>query len=119
MPPFWAPMMMNSGGLGVCFMGDIAFLSNMRCAWALGIGHWALGIGHWALEEYLTFLRTAIGLYFALVLARWLAKRNFDRTFTYYGISIALSPITEFRSHFDMVSGGMVTIESRSIDFRF
>ena len=26
----------------------------------LGIGHWALGIGHWALEEYLTFLGTAI-----------------------------------------------------------
>ena len=21
MPPFWAPIMMNSGGLGVCFMG--------------------------------------------------------------------------------------------------
>jgi hypothetical protein len=42
---------------------NIAFLSNMRCSWALGIGHWAWGIGHGALakqEEYLTFLRTAI-----------------------------------------------------------
>ena len=29
---------------------------------AWGIGDWALGIGHWALEEYLTFLRTAIEL---------------------------------------------------------
>ena len=28
---------------------NIAFLSNIRCSWALGIGHWALGIGHWAL----------------------------------------------------------------------
>jgi hypothetical protein len=56
-----------------------------------------------------------VGLYFALVLARPLAKRNFDRTFTYYGISIALCGMAEFRSHFDLVSGGMGTIESRSI----
>ena len=48
-----------------CDKCDIAFLTNMRCSWALGIGpRRALGIGpRRALakqEEYLTFLRTAI-----------------------------------------------------------
>ncbi|MEG4289306.1 hypothetical protein Q5692_13445 [Microcoleus sp. C2C3] len=42
------------------------------------------------------------------------AKRKFDRTLTHGGISIALCR-AEFRSHFDMVSGWMGTIESRSI----
>jgi hypothetical protein len=60
-----------------------------------------------------------VGLYFALVLARWQAKGNFDRTLTDYGNSIALGGMAEFRSHFDLVSGGMGTIEFRSIDFRF
>ena len=60
-----------------------------------------------------------VGLYFALVLARWPAIRKFDRTLTDYGISIALCSLAEIRSHFDLVSGGMGTIESRSIDFRF
>jgi hypothetical protein len=60
-----------------------------------------------------------LGLYFALVLARPQAKRYFDRTLTDYGISIALCRMAVFRSHFDIVSGGMGTIESRSIDFRF
>ncbi|WP_445249390.1 hypothetical protein [Microcoleus sp. OTE_8_concoct_300] len=56
-----------------------------------------------------------VGLYFALVLARWRAKRNFDRTLTQNGNSIALCRIAKIRSHFDMVSGWMGTIESRSI----
>ncbi len=65
------------------------------------------------------FVSWLVGLYFALVLARPLAKRNFDRTFTYYGNLIALCRMVEIRSHFDIVSGGMGMIESRSIDFRF
>jgi hypothetical protein len=62
-----------------------------------------------------------VGLYFALVLARWRAKRNFDRTLTHYGISIALCRMAEFRSHFDMVSGGMGTssLGQSILDFRF
>jgi len=60
-----------------------------------------------------------LGLYFALVQVRPQAKRKFDRTLTDYGNSIALCRMAEFRSHFDIVSGGMGTIESRSIDFRF
>ncbi len=56
-----------------------------------------------------------VGLYLALVATRPQAKRKFDRTLTDYGISIALCRMAEFRPHFDMVSGGMGTIESRSI----
>src|SRR4028119_208647 len=29
----------------VCLLANIAFLSNRRCSWGLGIGDWALGIG--------------------------------------------------------------------------
>ncbi len=62
MPPFWAPMMMKSGGLGVGFMG----------------GRLIFGTGTDLLAG-----NTEIRSHFD-------AKRKFDRTLPHGGISIAL-----------------------------